>query len=285
MTELSMTAPIVVCMKWVALRPDIDPVTGVIEADERWSGPSLADQAALETGLRLAASWDTTCVVVSVGQPAADAMLREALAAGADRVVRIDVATDIDRQPTSANVASLLAAVTEPMQPLLVVCGDWSLDRGSASVPVFLSAELGLDAACGLVALTDSGRSRLEVERRLDGGRREVLTVSGPAVLSVEGAVARLRRAPLAGVLAAARATIEVVSPGVVEWEAAPIKSGLFRPRARILDAPASADPRRRVEVLTGALTNRRPPQRLTLDPDDAADAIIDALRSWGQIP
>lgn len=282
-------------MKWVALRPEIDPLTGVVESDERWSGPSLADQAALEWGLRLASSWGATCTVVTVGDEVADTMLRDTLAAGATSAVRVGIETDIDHQPTSASVASLLAAAirradpTSDTSPALVVCGDWSLDRGSASVPSFLAVELDLDAACGLVALNDVSAGSLRVERRLDGGRREVLTVEGPAVLSVEGATARLRRAPLSGVMAAQKATISVLSPGDLQtdvvWEATPARTGPFRPRARILDAPASADPRKRVEQLTGALVDRTPPQRLVLDADTAADVIIERLRAWGQIP
>lgn len=279
-----MSSPIVVCMKWVALRPDVDPISGAVASDERWSGPSLADQAALELGLRLAASWNADCIVVSVGSSAADPMLREAIAAGAARVVRIDVDVDIERQPTSASVAAMLAEVIGPLNPALVVCGDWSLDRGSASVPVFLAAALDADAACGLVAFTDEGPSALQVERRLDGGRREVLAITGRAVVSVEGSVARLRRATLAGVLAANKATIETRTPNAIEWEPAPARVAPFRPRARILNAPTSPDPRRRVEVLTGALVDRTPPQRLTLDPGGAAEVIIEKLRAWGQI-
>lgn len=276
-------------MKWVALRPEVDPLTGVVVSDERWEGPSLADQAALEVGLMLADAWSTTCEVVCVGSSAADAMLRDALAAGASRVTRIDTGTtaDVDHQPTSACVASLLSATitTMPSSPALVLCGDWSLDRGSASVPVFLSAELGIDAACGIVAVSDRGLGALALERRLDGGRREVIAVSGAAVVSVEGSVAHLRRAPLSGVLAARTAAISVITPASVQWEAAPFRIGPFKPRARILEAPASADPRVRVEQLTGALVDRTPPRRLTLGPDEAADAILDQLRLWGQIP
>lgn len=285
-------------MKWVALRPEIDPLTGFVVSDERWEGPSLADQAALEIGLQLGASWGVNCEVICVGPAAANTMLRDAIAAGASQATRIDTGSsaDVDHQPTSANVGLLLAEaiMSSPERPgrperpeptMLVLCGDWSLDRGSASVPVFLSAELGIDAACGIVALDDVGAGTLHVERRLDGGRREVLTVTGPAVVSVEGSVARLRRASLSGVLASRAASIVVLTPTAVDWEAAPVRVGPFKPRARILNAPASADPRRRVEQLTGALTTRTPPQRLTLSPDDAATTILDQLRSWGQIP
>jgi electron transfer flavoprotein beta subunit len=278
---------VVVCMKWVALRPDVDPLTGAVESDDRWEGPSLADQAALEWGLLMAARNNTSCTVVTVGAPAADAMLRDALAAGAAHAVRVDVDASVERQPTSASVAAMLASVIAPTETSMVLCGDWSLDRGSASVPPFLSALLGLDAACGLVRIAEheSESNRWRVERRLDGGRREVLDINGPAVLSVEGVTATLRRASLAGVRRAATASIQTVTPSDLEWEPSPLRIGPYRPRARILDAPASADPRKRVEELTGALVDRVPPTRLTLAPEDAADLIIERLRSWGQLP
>ena len=281
------TAPILVCMKWVALRPEIDPLTGSVVTDERWSGPSLADQAALEWALRLAEARATTTHVVTVGTDAADAMLRDALAAGATTATRVHLDAGDEHQPTSACVGRLLADVARPLDPAMVLCGDWSLDRGSASVPSFLAAELALDAACGLVRIEQTDEHRLEVERRLDGGRREVLAVTGPAVLSVEGATARLRRAPLRGVLHARTASVRVVTVGIgdIAWELTPERVGPFRPRARILDAPMAADPRRRVEALTGAHTSRTPPQRLALDPDTAADVILDHLRAWGQLP
>lgn len=280
------SSPVVVCMKWVALRPEIDPLTGGVVTDERWSGPSLADQAALEWALRLAETRSTTVHVITVGADAADAMLRDALAAGATAVTRVRLNDADEHQPTSACIARLLADVARPLDPAMVLCGDWSLDRGSASVPSFLAAELSLEAACGLVRIEQTDDRRLEVERRLDGGRREVLAVTGPAVLSVEGATARLRRAPLRGVLHARTATVRVVTVGAedVELEPSPQRVGPFRPRARILDAPAAADPRQRVEALTGAHTSRTPPQRLALDPDAAADVILEHLRAWGQL-
>jgi electron transfer flavoprotein beta subunit len=276
---------VVVCMKWVALRPDVDPLTGAVESDERWEGPSLADQAALEWGLRMAARAKTTCTVVTVGSSLADAMLRDAIAAGATRAIRVDVDSSIEHQPTSASVAAMLASQIGPMDPRMVICGDWSLDRGSASVPPFLSSHLGFDAACGLVRIEEHDERAWRVERRLDGGRREVLLITGPAVVSVEGVTATLRRASITGVRNAATASIETITPNAIDWEPAPLRIGPYRPRARILDAPASPDPRKRVEQLTGALVDRVPPTRLTLAPGDAADLIIERLRSWGQLP
>ena len=76
------------------------------------------------------------------------------------------------------------------------------MDRGTGSVPAFLAHELGNAQALGLVEVDTGHAVDRAVDcacvRRLDGGRREVLDVAAPAVLSVEGSVRRLRRAPLA---------------------------------------------------------------------------------------
>lgn len=271
---------IVVCMKWVALRPDIDPVTGVVSSDDRWSGPSPADNAALEVGLRLAGSGHDDVHVMTVAGPVADAMLRDAIACGASAATRVQCAN----HATSHAVAAVLAETIRPLRPRLVLCGDWSLDRGSGSVPPFLAAELGYGQACGLVSLTEGPGPILLAERRLDGGRRERVRISGPTVLSVEGSVALLRRATLSGTLRSQKLAITVSMPQHALAAAPTAKhSGPFRPRARVLDGPATSEsPRSRIEQLTGALTNRKPPQKLTLEPEAAADAILAQLAEWG---
>jgi electron transfer flavoprotein beta subunit len=300
---------IAVCQKWVATRPEVDPLSGLVSSDERWSGASPADQAALEWGLRLAERCRGRVVVATVGVGAADEMLREALAAGAAHALRVPQGEH--EQPSSLAVARALADALRPYEPAMVVCGDWSLDRGSASVPPFLAAELGLGQVCGLVGLDlgprggdrgvggAPGRSTGEPagftgdaagftgDRRLDGGRREQFAIDGPTVLSMEGAAATLRRATLARVLASRTATIEVVPPiAALEAAPVPIRRGTFRPRARLLDGPDPALPSRtRIERLTGALAERTPPQTLVLDPEAAADRILQQLAEWGYVP
>jgi putative heme iron utilization protein len=37
--------------------------------------------------------------------------------------------------------------------------------------------------------------------------------------------------------------------------------------------------------ALTGALVDRNPPRTVVLDPSEAADAIVEQLRSWGYLP
>ena len=172
----------------------------------------------------------------------------------------------------------------------MVVCGDWSLDRGSGSVPAFLAARLGAAQALGLARLHPDASGLVHAERRLDLGRREVLRVRAPAVLSVEGATARLRRAPLPALLRARGAAVDHLpaadpaATGVPE-PTGPPRRGPYRPRPRVLPGPdPGASARERILALTGALAERTPPQTVRLDPGPAADRILDQLRTWGYL-
>ena len=272
---------IAACLKWVDRRPEIDPLTGGVHTDVRTSGPSDADEAALEWALRIGDAWGLDVVAVTAGPPAADAMLREAIAAGATRAVRVDV----ERDTRSDHVAASLAGAL-PDGVSVVLCGAWSLDRGSGSVPAFLAARLDAAQALGLVTLSFDGADphRLELERRLDRGRRERLRVTAPAVLSVEGGSASLRRAPLDRVLHSRSVEIEVhISLSPPGSSPAPVHTAPFRPRARVLPPPpAELDARERILALSGALTDREPPRLVRLDPGAAADELLAQLHTWG---
>lgn len=278
-----------VCLSFTDQRPEVDALTGEVATDERSSGLSAADGAALELALTVADVWgETDVVAVTVGPPAAEAVLRDALAVGATRAVRVEVAA-----PRSAEqVAAALRAVVADAS--LVWCGDQGLDAGSGAVPGFLAAQLGVGAALGLVDVAsvpgDGGRSAdaLTVLRRLDGGRRERLRVASPAVLSVEGGVARLRRAGLPATVRAGKATIELVpSPG--EAGSGPVRHGLpmpYRPAPRVVAPPSGDRALDRVRALTGAgagggATSRSGAPRV-VSPDEAADAILASLAAWG---
>lgn len=272
---------IAACLKFVDRRPEVDPLTGEVHTDVRSSGLSDADQAALEWALRLGESWGEEVVALSAGDQDADAVLREAIAVGASSAIRVE----IPRSVASSTVAAALAATADGVD--LFVCGDWSLDRGSGSVPAFLAAHAEAAQALGLVTVEPVERGVLRCERRLDGGRRERLVVRAPAVISVEGSSARLRRAPLAAALAATRAHVEVRQPALAATLVeAPTRTGPFRPRPRVLPPPPrDLSPRERVLALTGALVERTPPKRIVMEPGEAADFLLEQLREWGELP
>ncbi|MGI8661996.1 MAG: mycofactocin-associated electron transfer flavoprotein beta subunit [Acidimicrobiales bacterium] len=266
------------CLKLVDHRPEIDQLSGEVSVAARSSGASEADLAALEWALRLADARAAEVLVLTAGPRAAESMLRDALAAGAARAIRVDLAPTA----SSEQVAAALAAAL-PVEVDIVVCGDWSTDRGSGSVPAYLAAHRGAAQALGLVSLRDGG-STLTAERRLDGGRRERLRLRAPLVLSVEGASARLRRASLDGVLRARTASITTIEDRAEHDAPGHVRTSPYRPRARVLPAPKGDDARDRIFALTGALADREPPQRLVLEPVEAADRILEQLRRWGYL-
>ncbi|MEX0846812.1 MAG: mycofactocin-associated electron transfer flavoprotein beta subunit [Ilumatobacteraceae bacterium] len=264
---------IAACLKWTAPPGD--------ESDDRFAGVSAADLAALEVALRLGESLDVPVVAVASGPVGAERALRDALACGASRAVRIEAPADAD----SRDVAFELAQATADAS--IVVCGDYSLDRGSGSVPAFVAHHRRAAQALGLVQI-DFDRCHLgavHALRRLDGGRREVLTVPTPCVLSVEGSVASLRRAGLKQSLAARTAAVEVrVSPPPHHHTVAAIITP-YRPRARVLPSPHGDDALSRLRAITdlGAAPARG--ETIELEPRAAAERIAAALRDWGYLP
>jgi electron transfer flavoprotein beta subunit len=301
-----MTGPaggpvIAVCLRHTGARPAVDALTGAVRPAGHGAGPAPAELAALELGLRFAAAWGGRVLAVTAGPPAAGATLRDALAAGAGAALRVDWPEPddqgyldglaADEQPLAAALASAL----RPHQPVLVLCGDRSADRGTGALPAFLAHELGAAQALGLVWLDTAGEADsglagqtwLAGDRRLPGGWRERLRIGLPAVCSVEAAGVGLRRASLDAVIASRRAVIPVVRPAVATAGArAVVISGPprpYRPRTREVPPPPAGSARERLAELSGVLVQRDPPVLLgPAAPEEAAGALLDFLRRTG---
>ncbi|MCI2423945.1 mycofactocin-associated electron transfer flavoprotein beta subunit [Saccharopolyspora sp. K220] len=274
---------IVVALGWSWQRVAVDPLTGGLDADGRDRGSNAAEQAALEHGLRLAERFDGRVLAVTVGPAAADEVLRTALAAGAHEVIRVD--RDDPLAPSSlakngADTAKAIASALRGRSPDLVLCGDRSADGGTGTTPAFLAARLGAAQALGVVKIETEGQSIL-AHRRLDGGSREVLRLPRPAVVSVEAAGVRLRRASLPALLAAQQAAVQVI-PGERRQPGRAVGRP-HRPRPRELPVPTGATAHDRVLELTGALQERIPPTVIgPLSAAEAADELLDYLQRHG---
>jgi electron transfer flavoprotein beta subunit len=290
---------VVACLRVTDLRPEVDLLTGSVRRDRLGVGLSAPDASALEHALRIAEAWSARVLVVAAGPRSVEPVLRDAVALGAS-VVRIPFGDEGNDHGLAAELAgdeqSLARAIRAALVPFgtpdLVVCGDRSVDRGTGALPAFLAHELDAAQALGLVALSPGqagGTSArvLDAERRLDAGWREQLVVPLPAVCSVEGAGVRLRRAPLSGVLAAESAVIPTSAPpprrparpGRATGSVLAGATRAFTPRARVLPAPQSPDPRIRLLALTGALVAHDPPTVVgPVGAAEAADALLGFL-------
>jgi len=255
---------IAVCIKWIG--------------EQATTGVSAADEAAIEMAMRHAEATRSSVVAITVGSAVADRCLRDALACGATTAIRVDAPNAMD----SAMVAAALSPVVA--HSAAVWCGDYSADRGTGSVPAFLAELLDRQQALGLVDVEFI--DPLRVVRRLDGGRREVLRITGPAVLSVEGSVARLRRAPLRAALAAQATEVLPYGTRLPANGPAPLPTVRpYRPRARVLNAPVGATPLERLRVLTDSSAAAQTGETVEAAPGDAAQRIIEVLAEWGYLP
>ncbi|HQV56594.1 MAG TPA: hypothetical protein PKV27_01185 [Ilumatobacteraceae bacterium] len=264
-----MSATIVACMKWVSTQTDSD--------DDRFAGISAADQAALEFALRHGELTGTPVTAITLGPAGAERAMREALACGASHAIHLLSPSAM----ASAATAQLLAAYLS--DAVVVWCGDMSDDRGTGSVPAFLAAALGAQQALGAVQVgLDVGL--IDVLRRLDGGRRERLRVTGPAVISVEGGVVGLRRAGLRASLAARDAYVERIEiprqPESILAVTTP-----YRPRAMAVAGPAGERALDRIrDLLHSQASAPARAEVVELDPPAAAQRIISTLIDWGYL-
>jgi electron transfer flavoprotein beta subunit len=250
-------ADVAAVLRWTALRTAVDPLTGAV-VDSSYGFPA-ADWTALEHALRLGGA-RAVCVAP------AGADLREVAALAPATWLE----TPRDAR-TAAGDAHLARVLAPQLEGALVLCGD------HGTLPAFLAHELGVPQALGVVRIDDG-----IAERRLDHGRRERLRIAGPAVVSVEAAGVRVRRAPLSALLRDPDVPRIADAPGhgtVTVTATLP-----FRPPPRVV-APPEGDAAARLRALAGVDEAREPPTVVgPVDSSAAADALLGFLERHGYL-
>lgn len=265
-------AVIGVCVKWLAGQPQVVGSPN----DTRYAGFSASDQAALELALQRAELQRAHVRVVAVAPAAARPQLVALAACGANQLVHIECTGPMASVDVAESMSKCLRDCTT------IWCGDYSLDRGSGSVPAFLAALLGVPQALGVVEI-DPAASTLQPVRRLDAGRREVLRLSEPGVISVEGSLATLRRASLSATLSPAVDIVtDTATPthGVVVGDMRP-----YRPRPREAAPPEGATALERIRSTTAAGSAHTRGEIAEVSTDEAVTRVVNALREWGYLP
>jgi electron transfer flavoprotein beta subunit len=279
-----------VCLTYV---PDpetveVDPLTGEIDAGRVLYFLNPADAVALEMALRLRAPGDTVSAL-SVGPVEAETVLREALAVGADHVLRL---WEESRTNTKPPVTSLLLATamrTEGL-PDLVLCGGRSFERGSGKVPALLGEYLDWPVITDVTSF-DIDAARVRFQRRLARGARSEGEVTMPAVLGIASEAIRLRYASLPGLMQAKRATIPVrqlpdlgLSPLDLNFPAATVHVVMPpRPRPRTIFIPdSSLSPEERIAQIMSAGVAQKSAEIVDGPAEEMADVIIEFLRERG---
>jgi electron transfer flavoprotein beta subunit len=235
---------ILVCVKQV---PDAEAPIGIAG-----NGRSLAvsagdwrmnrfDEFAVEEALRIRKSAPGSIVeAVSVGPARAVAVLRRALAMGADEAFHI--LREAVEDPLPGDVAAWIAAAVRDRGYDLILTGVMSEDAMHAQTGPVLAELLGIPCATAVIAVrlcpetgappeernTEVGSRKqdaggvcpqpcvIRVERELEGGLREALEMPLPALIAVQSGINRPRYPALSHVLRAQSQALPIVPVGAL---------------------------------------------------------------------
>jgi len=177
------------------------------------------DEYAVEAAVQLSETHgDVEVVAVTVGPERAEETIRQALATGVDRAVRVwDEKLAGETLLDPATKAELLAGVAREEEPDLVLSGVQSGDAAFAATGVMLATELGFAWAAVVNDLElDRDRGVAAVHRELEGGVEEVSEVDLPAVLTIQTGINEPRYASLRGIRQAQNKPLEAKTPAEV---------------------------------------------------------------------
>jgi electron transfer flavoprotein beta subunit len=195
---------ILVTVKEVTAVDDEFEIDG-LGIDDRYVTADLNewDEYAVEEAVQLSESLDDVEVVtVTIGPSDTDETIRQALAKGADRAVRVwDDALADSAMLDPATKARLIAAVAEEEDPDLILTGVQSADDSLGATGVTLADHLGTEWAAVVNALDlDAEAGVAHVHRELEGGIEELTDVQLPAVLTIQTGINDPRYASLRGI-------------------------------------------------------------------------------------
>ena len=224
---------VVVCVKQV---PDstnvrINPKTNTLMREGVESIVNPFDEHALELALVLKDRCGAEVTVISMGPPQATAVLREALARGADRAFLVSSRAfgGADTLATSYTLAAAIRKACDGTAPDLVLFGKQAIDGDTAQVGPGVSEFLDLPLVTYVKDLELPGGTgvspvRYRATTRMDDGEHEIEGAL-PAVMTVVKEAGAPRFAPLAGAMRAAKAEIAVLDEKAIAAD--PIRIGL----------------------------------------------------------
>lgn len=223
--------------------------TGILTDDVKWE-INPYDEFALEEGIRLKQGGKATEVVIfTIGGADSEARIRDGLARGADRAVRLDDPAFAGSD--ALGKARILAAAVQQEGIGLVLAGRQAVDTDAGAVPGAIAELLGWRQASTVDKLTIDGES-FTANRAAGGGMREVVTGRLPAVVTADKGLNEPRYATLPGIMAAKKKAIAVknaaalgIDPASVGAAAAVVVEDAMglppaRPAGRILQGDAA---------------------------------------------
>lgn len=202
---------IAVCVKQVVTREwplRVDEARTWVQDRDASFEMNEPDAYALEEALRLKEQHGGEVVVCTAGPARTAQVVREALARGADRAIRVE--GDGLAAADAVMVAEALASAVRDERFDVVLTGLQSDDQGFAQTGVVLAELLGIPHAT-IIMEVQVADGRLRVKRELEGGWFQWVSMPAPALLTIQSGINQLRYATLKGIMAAKRKEVRVV--------------------------------------------------------------------------
>ena len=176
---------IIVCIKQVPDAKDVrlDPKTNTLAREGVASIMNPFDRHALEEGVRLKEQHGGTVTVVSMGPPQAEAVLRDAVACGADEAVLVS-----DRAFAGADTWATTYTLGKAIEKIgafdLIICGKQAIDGDTAQVGPGLAKRLNIPYVSCVRKITGFENNVVSLHRLMDDGYDEV-EIPLPGLLTV----------------------------------------------------------------------------------------------------
>lgn len=191
----------------IRLRPD---QRGVDTSNVKMSINPFCE-IALEQAIRFKEQGKASEIVaVTVGDTSAQEVLRHALALGADRAIHVQTDRNTDHDFDSLAIAKILQQVVQQEQPDLVWLGKQAIDDDNNQTGQMLAALLDWPQGT-FASAVEPQDGRLLVTREVDAGL-ETLSMTLPAVVTVDLRLNEPRYASLPNIMKAKRKPIDVLA-------------------------------------------------------------------------
>lgn len=239
--------------------------------------PNPFDEYAVETALRLTENGASPkqrlgeVVVVSFGPKEVDTTLRQALATGADRAIRVDAT---DEALDGDLVARALKTLVEREKPDLVLLGKQQVEGDSNQIAQLLAEYLGWPQACFAGTIKNEDDKSLTVGREIDGGTL-VVKVTLPAIVSVD-----LRIVQSGSVVSKATPPTHKYAEGVRFAALMAIMAAKKKPLAEVKLAELAADTALKVKYGASEL----PPQRKAGVKVKTVSELVEKLKTEAKV-
>ncbi len=181
--------------------------TGVDTANVKMSMNPF-DEIAIEEAVRLKEKGIVTEIIaVSCGVTQCTETLRTAMAIGADRAILVETTEEL--QPLA--VAKLLKALVDKEQPGLVFLGKQAIDDDCNQTGQMLAA-LGDMPQATFASKVEVADGKASVTREVDGGL-ETLSITLPAVITVDLRLNEPRYVTLPNIMKAKKKQLDIFKP------------------------------------------------------------------------